>query len=61
MDRIAWNQDLTGPVTTVTQLLDDPKFKGKIGVWSSMGTRSGSIMLETEWIRRRSPTSRSTG
>jgi spermidine/putrescine transport system substrate-binding protein len=46
MDGIAWNEELTGPVTTVTQLLEDPKFKGKIGVWNSMGDTLGLVMLE---------------
>ena len=46
MDGIAWNEDLTGPVTTVTQLLEDPKLKGKVGVWNSMGDTLGLIMLE---------------
>jgi spermidine/putrescine transport system substrate-binding protein len=46
MDGIAWNEDLTGPVTTVTQLLEDPKFKGRIGVWNSMGDTLGLVMLE---------------
>jgi len=46
MDGIAWNSDLTGPVTTVTQLLTDPKFKGRVGVWNSMGDTLGLIMLE---------------
>lgn len=46
MDGIAWNKKLTGPVTTVTQLLTDPKFKGRVGVWNSMGDTLGLIMLE---------------
>jgi spermidine/putrescine transport system substrate-binding protein len=46
MDGIAWNEDLTGPVTTVTQLLEDPKLKGKVGVWNSMGDTLGLVMLE---------------
>ena len=46
MDGIAWNEDLTGPVTSVTQLLTDPKLKGKVGVWNSMGDTLGLIMLE---------------
>ena len=46
MDGIAWNEDLSGPVTTVTQLLTDPKLKGKVGVWNSMGDTLGLIMLE---------------
>jgi spermidine/putrescine transport system substrate-binding protein len=46
MDGIAWNEDLTGPVTTVTQLLEDPKLKGRVGVWNSMGDTLGLVMLE---------------
>ena len=46
MDGIAWNEELTGPVTTVTQLLTDPKFKGRVGVWNSMGDTLGLVMLE---------------
>ena len=46
MDGIAWNEDLTGPVTSVTQLLEDPKLKGKVGVWNSMGDTLGLVMLE---------------
>jgi len=46
MDGIAWNEDVSGPVTTVTQLLEDPKLKGRVGVWNSMGDTLGLIMLE---------------
>jgi spermidine/putrescine transport system substrate-binding protein len=46
MDGIAWNEDLTGPVTTVTQLLEDPKLNGRVGVWNSMGDTLGLVMLE---------------
>jgi spermidine/putrescine transport system substrate-binding protein len=46
MDGIAWNEDVTDPVTSVTQLLEDPKLKGKVGVWNSMGDTLGLIMLE---------------
>jgi spermidine/putrescine transport system substrate-binding protein len=46
MDGIAWNENLTGPVTTVTQLLEDPKLKGKVGVWTEMGDSIGMVMLE---------------
>ena len=46
MDGIAWNEKLTEPVTTVTQLLEDPKLKGRVGVWNSMGDTLGLIMLE---------------
>jgi spermidine/putrescine transport system substrate-binding protein len=46
MDGIAWNEELTGPVTSVTQLLEDPKLKGRVGVWNSMGDTLGLVMLE---------------
>ena len=31
MDGIAWNEKVTDPVTSVTQLLTDPKLKGRVG------------------------------
>ena len=46
MDGIAWNEKITEPITTVTQLLTDPKLKGKVGVWNSMGDTLGLVMLE---------------
>ena len=46
MDGIAWNEDATDPVTSVKQLLEDRKLKGKVGVWNSMGDTLGLIMLE---------------
>jgi spermidine/putrescine transport system substrate-binding protein len=46
MDGIAWNEKVTDPVTSVTQLLTDPKLKGRVGVWNSMGDTLGLIMLE---------------
>jgi spermidine/putrescine transport system substrate-binding protein len=46
MDGIAWNEKVTGPVTSVTQLLTDSKLKGRVGVWNSMGDTLGLIMLE---------------
>ena len=46
MDGIAWNEDVSGPVTSVTQLLEDPDLKGKVGVWNSMGDTLGLVMLE---------------
>jgi spermidine/putrescine transport system substrate-binding protein len=46
MDGIAWNENVTGPITSVTQLLEDPKLKGKVGVWNSMGDTLGLVMLE---------------
>ena len=46
MDGIAWNEKLTGPVTSVTQLFEDPKLKGKITVFSEMADTLGLVMLE---------------
>jgi spermidine/putrescine transport system substrate-binding protein len=45
MDGIAWNEDVTGPVTTVKQLFEDPDLKGRVGVWGQMGDTLGLIML----------------
>jgi spermidine/putrescine transport system substrate-binding protein len=45
MDGIAWNEDITGPVTSVKQLLEDPDLNGKVGVWGQMGDTLGLIML----------------
>jgi spermidine/putrescine transport system substrate-binding protein len=46
MDGIAWNEDLTGPVTTVAQLFEDPKLKGKVTVWTEMGDTLGLVILD---------------
>ncbi len=46
MDGIATNSSVTDPVTSVKQLLEDPKLKGKVGVWNSMGDTLGLVMLE---------------
>ena len=46
MDGLAWNEDVSDPVTSVRQLLEDPKLKGKVGIWNSMGDTLGLIMLE---------------
>jgi spermidine/putrescine transport system substrate-binding protein len=48
MDGIAWNEDVTGPVTSVTQLLEDPKLKGKVTVWTEMGDTLGLVMLDND-------------
>ena len=34
MDGIAWNEDVSDPVTSVKQLFEDPKLKGKVGIWN---------------------------
>jgi spermidine/putrescine transport system substrate-binding protein len=46
MDGIGWNEKETDPVTSVKQLFEDPKLKGRVGVWNSMGDTLGLIMLE---------------
>ncbi len=46
MTGIAWNEDLTGPVTTVSQLLEDPKLKGKVTMLSEMGDSVGIVLAE---------------
>jgi spermidine/putrescine transport system substrate-binding protein len=46
MDGIAWNEDLTGPVTSVTQLFEDSKLKGKVTVFSEMADTLGLVLLD---------------
>ena len=46
MDGIAWNQKLTGPVTSITQLFEDPKLKGKVGIFKEMADTIGLVMLD---------------
>jgi len=46
MDGIGWNDKVTDPITSVKQLFEDPKLKGRVGVWNSMGDTLGLIMLE---------------
>ena len=46
MTGIAWNEKVTGPVTSVTQLLEDPKLKGKITALNGMGDTMGLVMLD---------------
>lgn len=46
MTGIAWNEDLTGPVTTVTQLLEDAKLKGKITMLKELADSIGLVMLD---------------
>jgi spermidine/putrescine transport system substrate-binding protein len=45
MTGIAWNEDVTGPVTTVQQLLEDPKLKGKVTMLMEMADSVGLVML----------------
>jgi spermidine/putrescine transport system substrate-binding protein len=46
MDGIAWNEDLTGPVTSITQLFEDSKLKGKVTVFSEMADTLGLVLLD---------------
>jgi spermidine/putrescine transport system substrate-binding protein len=46
MDGIAWNEKLTGPVTSVTQLFEDTKLKGKVTVFSEMADTLGLVLLD---------------
>jgi spermidine/putrescine transport system substrate-binding protein len=46
MDGIAWNEKLTGPVTSVAQLFEDTELKGKITVFSEMADTLGLVILD---------------
>jgi spermidine/putrescine transport system substrate-binding protein len=46
MTGIAWNEDLTGPVTSITQLFEDPKLKGKVTALNGMGDTMGLVILD---------------
>ena len=46
MDGIGWNEKVSDPVTSVKQLFEDPKLKGRVGVWNSMGDTLGLVILE---------------
>src|SRR5215510_3850437 len=46
MTGIAWNEKITGPVTSITQLFEDPKLKGKVTALSGMGDTPGLVMLD---------------
>ncbi|HLG08022.1 MAG TPA: spermidine/putrescine ABC transporter substrate-binding protein [Gaiellaceae bacterium] len=46
MTGIAWNEDLTGPVTTVQQLLEDTNLKGKVTMLKEMADSVGLVMLQ---------------
>jgi len=45
MTGIAWNEDLTGPVTSIEQLLTDPKLKGKVSMLQELADSVGLVML----------------
>ncbi len=46
MTGIAWNEDVTGPVTSIDQLLEDPKLKGKVTMLNEMARLVGLVMLD---------------
>jgi spermidine/putrescine transport system substrate-binding protein len=46
MTGIAWNPDITGPVTSVQQLLEDPKLKGKVTMLLELADSVGLVMLQ---------------
>jgi spermidine/putrescine transport system substrate-binding protein len=48
MTGIAWNEDLTGPVTSVQQLLEDPKLKGKVTLLQELADSVGLVMLQAD-------------
>jgi spermidine/putrescine transport system substrate-binding protein len=48
MDGIAWNEEITGPVTSITQLFEDPSLKGKVTVFSEMADTLGLVLLDND-------------
>ena len=46
MTGIAWNEDVTGPVTSIQQLLEDPNLKGKVTMLMEMADSVGLVMLQ---------------
>ena len=47
MTGIAWNEDVTGPVTSIQQLLEDPNLKGKVTMLTEMADSVGLTMLDS--------------
>lgn len=45
MTGIAWNEDVTGPVTSIDQLLNDSKLKGKVTMLSEFADSVGLTIL----------------
>ena len=45
MTGIAWNEELTGPVESIEQLLEDPKLKGKVSMLMELADSVGLVML----------------
>jgi spermidine/putrescine transport system substrate-binding protein len=48
MDGIAWNEEITGPVTSITQLFEDSSLKGKVTVFSEMSDTLGLVLLDND-------------
>jgi spermidine/putrescine transport system substrate-binding protein len=46
MTGIAWNEDVTGPVESVQQLLEDSKLKGKVTMLMELADSVGLVMLQ---------------
>ncbi len=46
MTGIAWNENESGPVTSITQLLEDSKLKGRVTALNGMGDTMGLVMLD---------------
>lgn len=46
MTGIAWNEEVTGPVTSIQQLLEDPKLEGKVTMLMEMADSVGLVMLQ---------------
>lgn len=46
MTGIAWNPKLTEPVRSISQLLDDPKLKGKVTMLSGFADSVGLVVLD---------------
>jgi spermidine/putrescine transport system substrate-binding protein len=46
MDGIAWNEEITGPVSSITQLFEDANLKGKVTVFSEMADTLGLVLLD---------------
>jgi spermidine/putrescine transport system substrate-binding protein len=45
MTGIAWNEELTGPVTSIEQLFEDSKLEGKVSMLTEMADSVGLVML----------------
>jgi spermidine/putrescine transport system substrate-binding protein len=45
MTGIAWNEDVTGPVESIEQLLENPALKGKVSMLMELADSVGLVML----------------